>query len=407
MKKVLAVAALAVFIGALIYVEKSRGAGQGAPGGPALAGSAAGERVVPVTTAVTERRDVPVIIEGLGNVVPLMTVTVRPQVDGRLERVHFKEGDTVKKGQPLAQIDPRPFLIQLHQGEAALARDTANLENARKNLESYSKLAQDRLVAQQQVDDQRSSTFQLEAAAKADQATIEAARLNLDYARIVSPIDGVTGVRLVDPGNIIKAAETTGIVVVTQLDPIAVIFTLPQDDLAGVQQAMNESKLAVDAFARDGEAPLGSGTLELIDNQVNAQTATIRLKAHFPNPARAFWPSQFVKARLHLQARKNVVVVPAAAVQRGPKGSFVYVVAPDKTTQPKPIEVDSLEGEMAIVRKGLEAGDVVVTEGQNQLKPGARVNPRESLSAASSTRPADSRPATRDAGREETPPIRP
>ena len=406
MKKVLVIVAITALIGAVIYVGKSRGAGQGAAGGPSSASSAAGDRVVPVTTANTERRDVPVTVEGLGNVVPLMTVTVRPQVDGRLERVFFKEGDSVKKGELLAQIDPRPFQIQLHQGEAALARDTANLENSRKNLERYAKLAEDRLVAQQQVDDQRASTVQLEAAAKADQATIEAARLNLDYARIASPIDGVTGVRLVDPGNIVKAADTTGIVVVTQLDPIAVIFTLPQDDLARVQQAMNQAKLTVDALTRDGGDSLGSGTLELIDNQVNAQTATIRLKAHFPNPARAFWPSQFVKARLHLQSRKNVLVVPAAAVQRGPKGSFVYVVATDKTTQPKPVEVDSLEGEAAIIRKGLEAGDVVVTEGQNQLKPGAKVSPRESAPSGSSARPTEPRP-TRDAAREEPPSRRP
>jgi multidrug efflux system membrane fusion protein len=407
MKKVFAIVAIAVFIGAIIYVGKSRGAGQSGPGAPAPSGGAAGERVVPVTTAIAERRDVPVLVEGLGNVVPLMTVTVRPQVDGRLERVLFKEGDAVKKGQPLAQIDPRPFLIQLHQGEAALARDTANLENARKNLDRYAKLAQDRLVAQQQVDDQRASTVQLEAAAKADQATIEAARLNLDYARIASPLDGVTGVRLVDPGNIVKAADATGIVVVTQLDPIALIFTLPQDDLPRVQQGMSQGKLAVEALARDGGQSLGTGTLELVDNQVNAQTATIRLKAQFPNPARAFWPSQFVKARLHLETRKNALVVPAAAVQRGPKGSFVYVVASDKTTQPKPIEVASIEGEAAVIQKGLESGDVVVTEGQNQLKPGAKVSPRESPPAGSSSRPAESYPTLKDAARDEAPQRRP
>jgi multidrug efflux system membrane fusion protein len=356
---------------------------------------------VPVTTAVTERRDVPVLVEGLGNVTPLMTVTVRPQVDGRLERVFFKEGDNVKKGEALAQIDPRPFLIQLHQGEAALARDTANWENSRKNLERYSNLLEGRLVAPQQVDDQRASTVQLEAATKADQATIESARLNLDYARIVSPIDGVTGVRLIDPGNIVKAADSMGIVTVTQLDPIAVIFTLPQDELPRVQRAMSQGKLVVDALARDGGEPLGSGTLELIDNQVNAQTATIRLKAQFPNPARAFWPSQFVKARLHLETRKNALVVPAAAVQRGPKGSFVYVVAADKTTNPKPVEVASIEGENAIVQTGLEAGDVVVTEGQNQLKPGAKVNPRTAPPVGSSSRPGRPSSAPKDGAREE------
>ena len=376
MKKILVIVGIALLIGAVIFVGRSRGTGSNASGGAAPAGSAAGDRVVPVATAVTERRDVPVVVEGLGNVMPLMTVTVRSQVDGRLERVLFKEGDAVKKGDPLAQIDPRPFLIQLHQGQAALTRDTANLENARKNLERYSALSKDRLLAQQQVDDQRASTEQLEAATQADQATIEAARLNLDYARIVSPIDGVTGVRLIDPGNIVKATDATGIVVVTQLDPIAVIFTLPQDELPRVQRGMSQGKLAVDALPRDGAKPLASGTLELIDNQVNAQTATIRLKAQFPNPARALWPSQFVKTRLHLETRKSMLVVPASAVQRGPKGSFVYVVGPDQTANPKPIEIGSIEGEDAIVQKGLEPGEVVVTEGQNQLKAGAKVNPR-------------------------------
>ena len=304
MKKVLAVAALAVFIGALIYVEKSRGAGQGAPGGPARAGSAAGERVVPVTTAVTERRDVPVIIEGLGNVVPLMTVTVRPQVDGRLERVLFKkekrqEGAAARADRSSPLLDPAPpgrgGARARHGQFGELAQELGALFQAcarpARRAAAGGRSALQHLPA-------RGSRQSRSSDDRGD------ARLNLDYARIVSPIDGVTGVRLVDPGNIIKAAETTGIVVVTQLDPIAVIFTLPQDDLAHVQQAMNESKLAVDAFARDGEAPLGSGTLELIDNQVNAQTATIRLKAHFPNPARAF--SSFFVHRIQYLLQRNI-----------------------------------------------------------------------------------------------------
>jgi multidrug efflux system membrane fusion protein len=389
--------ALAVVVAAIaFYATKMRGAGPtaaGAPAGP----SGGSDRVVPVTTAPVVRRDVPVTVEGLGNVVPLMTVTVRPQVDGRLEKVFFKEGDPVKRGDVLAQIDARPFAIQLHQGEAALARDRANLANAKRTLERYTKLSQDTLVTEQQVDDQRASTAQLEAVTQADQATIEAARLNLDYARIISPIDGVTGVRLVDPGNIVKAADTTGIVVVTQLDPIAIIFTLPQDDLPRVQKGMSKSKLVVDALARDGGQILGSGTLELIDNQVNTQTATVRLKAHFANPSRIFWPSQFVKARLHLETEKDMIVVPAAAIQRGPKGTFVYVVAPDKTTNPKPVEIASIEGEDAIVQKGLATGEIVVTEGQNQLKPGAKVAPRGDAPSAGSASPPKS--GTREAER--------
>jgi len=385
-RRVLAVLAAVVGIAAIaFYITKMRGGATTAPAGTA---PGAGDRVVPVTTAAVVRRDVPVTVEGLGNVVPLMTVTVRPQVDGRLDRVFFKEGDPVKKGDLLAQIDARPFAIQLHQGEAALARDRANLANAQRTLERYTKLSQDTLVTEQQVDDQRATTAQLEAVTQADQATIESARLNLDYARITSPIDGVSGVRLVDPGNIVKAADTTGIVVVTQLDPIAIIFTLPQDDLPRVQQGMSKGKLVVDALARDGGKLLGSGTLELIDNQVNTQTATVRLKAHFGNASRAFWPSQFVKARLHLETEKDMIVVPAAAVQRGPKGTFVYVVTPDKTANPKPVEIASIEGDDAIVQKGLASGDIVVTEGQNQLKPGAKVAPRgDAPSAGASASP--------------------
>lgn len=386
---VLAVLSVVVGIAAIVfYVTKIRGGRTTAPAAPVGSAPGAGDRVVPVTTAAVVRRDVPVTVEGLGNVVPLMTVTVRPQVDGRLDRVFFKEGDPVKKGELLAQIDARPFAIQLHQGEAALARDRANLANAERTLERYTRLSQDTLVTEQQVDDQRASTAQLEAVTQADQATIESARLNLDYARITSPIDGVTGVRLVDPGNIVKAADTSGIVIVTQLDPIAIIFTLPQDDLPRVQQGMSKGKLVVDAVARDGGKLLGSGTLELVDNQVNAQTATVRLKAHFANPSRAFWPSQFVKARLHLETEKDMIVIPAAAVQRGPKGTFVYVVTPDKTTNPKPVEIASIEGDDAIVQKGLVTGEIVVTDGQNQLKPGAKVAPRgDAPSAGASASP--------------------
>jgi multidrug efflux system membrane fusion protein len=386
---VLAELSVVVGVAAIVfYVTKIRGGRTTAPAAPVGSAPGTGDRVVPVTTAAVVRRDVPVTVEGLGNVVPLMTVTVRPQVDGRLDRVFFKEGDPVKKGELLAQIDARPFAIQLHQGEAALARDRANLANAERTLERYTRLSQDTLVTEQQVDDQRASTAQLEAVTQADQATIESARLNLDYARITSPIDGVTGVRLVDPGNIVKAADTSGIVIVTQLDPIAIIFTLPQDDLPRVQQGMSKGKLVVDALARDGGKLLGSGTLELIDNQVNAQTATVRLKAHFANPSRSFWPSQFVKARLHLETEKNMIVVPAAAVQRGPKGTFVYVVTPDKTATPKPVEIASIEGDDAIIQKGLAPSEIVVTEGQNQLKPGAKVAPRgDAPSAGASPSP--------------------
>jgi multidrug efflux system membrane fusion protein len=245
----------------------------------------AADRTIPVLTMEVARRDVPILREGLGNVTAYYTVTVRTQVDGRLVDVVFKEGQRVKKGDVLVQIDPRPFQIQLLSATAALERDQSTLKNAQLNLDRYKTLSAQSLIAQQQYTDQVAAVAQADAQVKADQASIDSAKLNLDYARITSPIDGVVGVRQVDPGNVVHAADTTGLVVVTQLDPIAVFFTLPEDDLPAISKATADSKaLAVDAFGRDGDSLLGQGTLAVIDNQINQATATIRLKAIFPNP---------------------------------------------------------------------------------------------------------------------------
>jgi multidrug efflux system membrane fusion protein len=356
------------------------------------------DRAVPVTTAVVVRRDVPVVVEGLGTVTPLATVAVRSQVDGRLDHVYFVEGQKVKRGELLAQIDPRPFTIQLHTAEATFARDEATLKNAQLDLGRYEKLREGNLIPQQQLDTQRALVAQLDASARTDQAAIENARLQLDYARITSPVDGVTGIRLVDPGNIVRAADTTGIVIVTQLDPIGVVFTLPQDDLPSVQRAIYAggdagapSKPSVEAYARDGADRLGSpGTLELVDNEINTQTATIRLKAKFNNPnPPALWPNQFVKARLKLETLSRALVVPAATIQRGPKGNFVYVVDPnDKSVSIRNVDVKSLQGDDAIVSSGLREGETVVTDGQNQLRPGAKVVSRAPPTPGSGTPPA-------------------
>src|SRR5450759_75912 len=291
----------------------------GGASGKDKAGQGVGDkRPVSVVTAKVVARDMPVILDGLGTVTAYKTVTVRSQVDGRLDSVAFREGQFVKRGTLLALIDPRSFAIQLHQAEGALARDQAQLGGGKVNLDRYARVAKDKLIPQQQADDQGVLVGQLEGSVKADQAQIEQAKLMLEYAHIRSPIDGVTGVRLVDPGNMVHPAEAGGIVVVTQVDPIAVLFTLPQDELPRVQKALAEGKPAVDALSRDGSGVLATGTLEVIDNQINATTATIRLKAIFPNPARVLWPNQFVKARLHLGLRKGALVVPAVAVQRGP-----------------------------------------------------------------------------------------
>jgi multidrug efflux system membrane fusion protein len=337
----------------------------------------ADKRPVSVIATKAISRDMPVILDGLGTVTAFKTVTVRSQVDGRLDSVAFREGQFVKRGALLALIDSRPFAIQLHQAEGALARDHAQLAGGKVNLDRYTRVAKDKLIAQQQADDQGVLVGQLEGSVRTDEAQIEQAKLMLEYAHIRSPIDGVTGVRLVDPGNMVHPAEAAGIVVVTQIDPISVLFTLPQDELPRVQKAMAEGKPAVDALSRDGGSVISTGTLEVIDNQINATTATIRLKAVFANPDRVLWPNQFVKARLHLGLRKGALVVPTVAVQRGPAGAFAYVVGEDKTVAARPVEVQSTDTEFAVIRSGLQPGETVVTEGQFQLKPGALVETRE------------------------------
>lgn len=344
-----------------------------ATSGSGATGNAAAERPVSVLVAAVKRQDVPIFLEGIGSVAALKTVTVKTQVDGRLDRVDFREGQAVRKGALLAQVDPRPFIIQRHQAEAALARDRATLQSNRLNLERYVAVRKENLIAQQQVDDQRAAVAQLEAAIQADQAQLEQAMLQLDYAHIRSPIDGVTGIRIVDPGNVVHATDPGGLVVVTQLDPVAVLFTLPQDDLPRIAAEMAKGPLRVDVSTRDGGALLGSGALELIDNQINQTTASIRLKAILPNPTRTLWPNQFVKARLLLSVRKQALVLPAAAVQRGPQGTFVYLVDAEQKAAMRPVQVESLEGETAVIGRGVAPGDSVVTEGQAQLRPGARV----------------------------------
>jgi len=378
---------------------------------PAGRGAAGADRVVPVVLAPVERRDVPIYLEGLGSVVAYKTVNVHSMVDGRLIRVAFVEGSAVKKGDLLAEVDPRPFTIQLHQAEAALARDEAQLRGAERNLTRYAAVSAERLIPEQQTDDQRATVEGLRGTVAADKAQIENAKLNLSYARVVSPIDGVTGVRQVDQGNIVHPTDASGIVVVTQMDPIAVLFTLPQDDLPRLARAKAKGPVLVEARSRDGEEPLAKGELALVDNQINQTTATLRGKAVFPNPDHALWPNQFVKTRILIDERRGVVVVPAVAIQRGPKGTFVYVVgrgdatgAADSagtngTAAERAVEVDAIEGAQAIVSQGLQVGEQVVIEGQSQLRAGAKVSARAGArpGAKAPTVPATSdAPARRD-----------
>jgi multidrug efflux system membrane fusion protein len=371
---------IAIVATALVLRSRARTATEAA----VAAGHAATDRIIPVLTATAVRRDVPVWLEGLGSVSAFYTVTVRTLVDGRIDHVFFTEGQHVNKGDPLMQIDPRPFTIALESAQAALERDQAQLKNARLNAERYKTLTTQNLIATQQYTDQLAMVDQLAGQIGTDQAQIGSAKLNLVYAHITSPIEGVAGIRLVDPGNIVHPADATGLVVVTQLDPIAVLFTLPEDDLIAVRKAMDAGDVTVEARSRDGDTLVGTGKLAVIDNEINQTTATIRLKAIFENGKKLLWPNQFVKTRAKVATLPGAVVVPLATIQHGPQGTFAYVVAPDTTAQMRPVTVGTTQGEIAIVSKGLAPGDEVVVEGQAQLRPGSRIATRPATSPSSS-----------------------
>jgi multidrug efflux system membrane fusion protein len=387
---ILLLVAAALIAGVVFFVRKRTSTQQA---GAAKEQAAAAGRVVPVVSAPVQKKDVPIFLDGLGSVSAYKTVTVRSQVDGRLDTVQFREGQPVKSGELLARIDPRPFQNQLKQAEGALARDQAQLKGAKLNYDRYHNLAGQKLIAEQQADDQLALVGQLQGAIEMDQAAIASAKLNIDYALIRSPIDGVTGVRLVDPGNLIHASDASGLVVVTQLDPISVYFSLPQDELPRVMKQLNLGQLPVEAWSRDGSQKLGMGRLLLVDNQINSATATLRLKAVFPNPQHLLWPNQFVKARLLLTTRKDALVVPSTVPQRGPEGLFAYVIQSDQTVQPRPIEVEITEGDISVISRGLNEGEQVVADGQNQLRAGAKVSTRPAGQPGRSQKPEARGPA--------------
>jgi multidrug efflux system membrane fusion protein len=339
---------------------------------------------VPVEVAAASPADVPVYLEGLGTVQAFNTVTVKTRVDGQIEKVAFVEGQQVKAGDLLVQIDPRPYQASYDQVVAKKAQDEAQLANAKVDLDRYTALLKTNAINHQQTDTQRALVAQLEAAVRADDGAIEAAKVQLDYTSITSPIDGVTGIRLVDQGNIVHATDTTGMVVVTQLQPISVVLTLPEDDLPSVSQAMAQGPVAVAALSRDGKTELDRGTLLLVDNQIDQTTGTIRLKATFPNPHNALWPGQFVNARLLLQTEHNVLTVPSAAIERGPNGLFTYVVKPDSTIDMRTVTVGHDAGAVSVIASGLAPGERVVTAGQYRVQPGAIVE----VGTASSAPPA-------------------
>jgi multidrug efflux system membrane fusion protein len=343
---------------------------------------------VPVEIATASSADVPVYLEGLGTVQAFNTVTVKTRVDGQIRKVSFVEGQKVKAGDLLVQIDPRPFQAAYDQVVAKKAQDEAQLANAKLDLDRFTTLLKNNAGSRQQADTQRALVAQLEATVHADDAAIEGAKVQLDYTTITSPIDGITGIRLVDEGNIVHATDTTGIVIVTQLQPISVVSTLPEDDLQSVSQAMAQGPVVVLAQSRDGKSELDRGTLLLVDNQIDQTTGTLRLKSTFPNPHNALWPGQFVNVRLLLRTDRNVLTVPSAAVERGPAGLFTYVVQPDSTVEMRTITVGQDTGTIAVVDSGLAAGDRVVTAGQYRVQPGALVQTGKAVSATAAAQPS-------------------
>ena len=344
---------------------------------------------VPVAAAFAERRDFPIFLTGLGAVQAYNLVTVKARVDGHLDKVAFVEGQTVSEGEVLAQIDPRPFQALLAQARAAKKRDEAQLANAKLDLERTKTLILREFATRQTADTQRALVAQLEAAVQGGQAAIDNAEVQLGYTTIVSPISGRTGMRLVDRGNIVRTTDTNALVVITQVQPISVVFTLPQDVLGEVVREMSRGSLKVFAHNRDGATQLGEGVLVLIDNQVDPATGTIRLKATFENKDNALWPGQFVNVRLLLRTRPEVVTVPAQAVQQGQIGPFAYVIKSDQSVEQRTVKVGYSREGTSLIEEGLKPGDQVVVEGQYKLRPGARVQvsrsdkPQDRMTSAS------------------------
>ncbi|HZW94041.1 MAG TPA: MdtA/MuxA family multidrug efflux RND transporter periplasmic adaptor subunit [Candidatus Eremiobacteraceae bacterium] len=348
---------------------------------------AAGPHAVSVAVAQVQKQDVPVYLVGLGSVSAFYTANIKSRVDGQIMRVNFQEGQIVKEGDLLILIDPRPYQVQLEQMQAQLFKDQATLRDAKLNLDRYTTLIPSGSIAQQQVDTQKSTVDQLDGQVRTDQAQIDNAKLQIVYCNITAPFTGRVGLRQVDPGNIVHAADTNPMLILTQLQPIAVIFTLPEDQLPTVAQHMKSTTLLVEAYSRDNQTKLATGKLQTIDNQIDPTTGTAKLKAVFDNKDNQLWPNQFVNANMLLETRKNSTVVPTAAILRGPQGAFVYAVKPDKTVEARPVAISVTQGNSTIITSGLNPGDTVVTDGQDKLQTGSKIEPRNSGSGDTTAGP--------------------
>ena len=342
---------------------------------PAKGGPEAGKQFpVPIVAGVVMQKDVPIFLDGLGTVQALNTVTVNPRVDGELKDVKFTEGQDVEAGMVLAQIDDAPYRAQWEQAMAKKGQDEALLENARRDLERNADLIEKKVISPQQYETQKALVAQLDATVKADEAAVKNTKVQLDYSTVISPLAGRVGMRLIDKGNVVHASDTRGLVVITQIQPISLVFTLPAQNLGEIQKEKKRgAELEVLAVDRDNKTLMDSGTLTVIDNQIDTATGTIMLKATFPNRDLQLWPGQFANARLLLTVRKQGIVVPASVVQRGPNGAYAFVIKDDLTVEMRPVTVTRIERDEALIEDGLQAGERVVVDGQYKLQPGSKV----------------------------------
>ena len=381
--------------GAYLFWKKQQLSASPAAG---KSGGKAPSLATPVFVAPARKGDMNVYLTGLGSVTPLNNVTVRSRVDGQLMEVHFREGQNVTKGSLLAVIDPRPSQVLLTQAEGQMARDRELLNNARIDLERYRTLWKQDSIPRQQLDTQEALLRQYEGAVKIDQGQIDSAKLQLTYSRITAPISGRIGLRLVDPGNMVHAADTGGLLTITQVQPMAVVFPLPEDSLPQVLRKMKGGRLGVEAFDREMRLKLATGELATLDNQIDPSTGTVKLKAVFANRDSELFPNQFVNARLLVDVKRDAIIIPSAAIQKNPQGAFAFVLNPDKTVAMRPIKAGISQGGETSILDGLEAGEQVVVDGAERLREGSRVEVKEQEQAGKGSAKREKSPPSKKGG---------